>query len=443
MKSRRLLTLLLALMTALSLLSGCGALRSIREDMIAREEADEDDDDDRAEHSDLIQSDLLGSGGKSADFGEVVSDGDAIYYWRYDTASYDGPAAFANYSVSADAQNALVKRQGSKEAVLLTAAGDGALAIADGRLYFQCIDPESRWKTVFCSVDLDGQDRADYGFGKLMGVSDDGAHVFAASDENAVLCLDTASQAVETLTSGDGYFVASHDDIAYYEIFNYDGDQPALEFYAVRPGAETVQICSATQPDHAAVPCVVEMRFAEVDGEPYVYFAYGPVEGSGIFYQGGRIARACPDGSGFEVLAGENEPVFSDFTVNRDGSIELIGAGERIGEGLYAGLTMWYCKDGTIYAIEPEYGESVQLLDKSGYADFSALNAGEIAEDQDYLKVAHAELHGDDAYIRLERSTPDADGSVGWRQGFALQDGVLLHVSLKSGAAETLYTYSD
>ena len=441
MKFRRLLALLLTLITALSLLSGCSALRSIREDMIAREQADEDDDD-HAEHSELLQSDLLG-GEDSADYGEVVSDGSAIYYWRYTTASYDGPAAFASYAFSADAENALVKRAGGRETVLLTAAGNGTLAIADGRLYFQCIDLESRWKSVLSSVDLDGHNREDYGFGRLMGVSDDGAYVFAASGENAVLCLDTETQTVDTLSSGDVYFVTSHDDIAYYEIFNYDGDQPALELYAVRPGSEAVQICSATQPDYAVVPCIAEMRFAEVDGEPYVYFSYGPVEGSGAFYQGGRIARARTDGSGFEVLAGEDELVFSDFTVNRDGTIELIGAGERIGEGLYGGLTMWYCKDGTIYAIEPEYGESVQLLEKSGYSDFSALNAGEIEENQDYLRVAHAEVHGSDAYIRLERSAPDAAGDIGWRQGFALKDGVLLHVSLKSGEAETLYTYSD
>ena len=444
MSARRLLALLLALVVALSLLSGCSTLRDIRENMLDREDRDDDDDDRGTDAEDILSDDLFESSG-AADFGEVVSDGKALYYWRYTMDSFDSPATFANYSTRSDAETALVKRTGGKETVLLTANGTGSLCLADGRLYYtQILNDDAGWRTELCSVDLKGENPSDHAAGRLMGVSDDGAYVFATGiSDSSVLCVHTDTQETETLTTGEVYFCASHDDTAYYEVFDYSGDDPALELYALRVGEEPVRICHETQTGFASVPSVAEMRFTDIDGVPYVYFSYGPVEGSGAFYQGGRIARARADGSDFEVLAGETESVFSDFIVQPDGSITLVAANDRISEGLYGGMTGWYTKDGEIFAIEQSRGESVKLLGSDGYAEFSSLSAGQTSDDGQLLKVASAEVHGDDAYVRLERSSRDSGYDIGWREGYALEAGTLLHVSLKTGAVETLYTYSD
>lgn len=422
MRPLRLPALLLALVMALGLLSGCGSSR------VDRDDRDED-----------AQEERSGSGRGSTDFGEVVSDGSAIYYWRYTADDFESPATFGNYLLTDGAETELVRREGSRETVLLTATGSGPLCLADGRLYYQHISTENDWQFDVCSVDLDGEDQQEHFSGTLKGVSDDGAYVFAASEENAVLCLDTETQTTETLSGKDSYFVTSHDDIAYFEVFEYSDDADT-RFYAVRPGEDPVEILSDSG-EFGAAPAIVEMRFAEIHGEPYVYFAYGTVAGSGVFYQGGRIGRAHADGTDFELLAGEDEPVFSDFIVNRDGSIELVEANERISEGLYGQLHTYYAADGTIYAIDQTTGESVKLLERSGYADFVDLNAEEIADEAEYLRIANAEVHGDDAYIRLEYGTRDTDADVGWRLGFALEKGELLHVSLKTGSVETLYTY--
>ena len=416
--SRRVPALLLALALALSLLSGCGVLRGARD---ARGEG--------------------GAGGApvSSDFGEVVTDGSAIYYWRLTLDDFDSPATLGNYAVKDTAQTELIKREGGSETVLLTAAGAGPLCIADGRLYFQTIEPGNSWMFRLCSAALDGTDSREYGSGTLKGVSDDGAYVFAASAENAVMQLDTASQTLQTITGKDSYFVTSHDDIAYYEVFEYS-DAADTRFYAVRAGEQPVEITS-DKGEYGAAPAIAEMRFADVGGEPYVYFSYGTVQGSGMFYQGGRIGRAHADGTGFELLAGGDAPVFSDFAVNPDGSIQLVEANARISEGLYGLLHTYYALDGTIYAIDQTNGGSVKLLEQRDYADLVNINAEQIIGESQYLRIANAEVHGDDAYVRLEYGVRDTSADVGWRLGFALQSGELLHVSLQSGAVETLYTY--
>lgn len=441
MRTRRALTLLLALVLALSLLSGCAKLRSVREDMLRKDDASADtasagETDDGAASEAPAKAETV-----ETDLGEVVTDGSAIYYWRYRTDSFESPATFAAYQVLSDAKHDLIRRENGEETVLLTCAGTGKLCLADGRLYFQRVDAETVWRYVLCSVAPDGSDLQEYGSGSIRGVSEDGRYLFGVNEMSAPICIDTAAQTLETLGGETAIYVTNHDDTVYYSVFDYS-EEPAMSLYAQRVGGEPVLITHAVQENMPSSPSVAEVRFADVGGESWMYFSYGPIDGSGIFYQGGQIARVHTDGTGFEVLAGADEPVFSDFTVQPDGSIKLVAANERIGEGLYVGLTAWYTSDGTIYAIDPANGESVQLLSKDGYADFSGLNADQIVGDQEYLRVMNAEVHGDDAYVRLQYSTRDASADLGWREGFALRDGVLLHVSLNSGAVETLYTYS-
>ena len=373
----------------------------------------------------------------SASFGEVVSDGNAVYYWRYRYESFDRDGIMGYHMTVRGVENELIRRSGDSENVILTDCGSGDLCAAGGRIYYGRMNEDGSREVV--SVNPDGSGGKSYGAGVLLGCID-AQHIIwqqaGGSDSNNCIALLNSTSGMSTPITDEVFaFAGVHNGIAY--LTDSDTSAKTMDIYTITPGETHLELlCS---PDMSFVeggyagPCIAEVRFPVIEGEEWLYFSYGSIAGSGVFYQGGRIARIRPDGSDFEVLAGKDSLVGADFTVDAEGGIYIYPDMEsRVETASYTGLTKFRISDGHVYLIREDNGEDQLLLLPEDYQS--------IGSDEGYFMLKDAVVLDGCAYVRIEYDEPNGE-DLGWRPGYTLIQGVLVKKNLSNGEVTFLYTY--
>ena len=365
-------------------------------------------------------------------YGHAVEYNGDLYYWEYTGDSYEGYGSMGSFPISYRAVNQMVRRGADGGvSVLFEAKGANEFAVANGRIYYQSYDGIWAW-------DMNAQNAGFLGTGRLAGATDDGNYLICSGDGN----LDTidTNTAQRSQLAADAGFIACWDGVIYY--------QPAEADYGIsRLGQMTVARILPDGSEQATLHTTAADLYSDRDmvspaqvgqmyfGDEYIYFSYGGIGGSGMFFQGGRIIRMRYDGSEAQVVAGAAEKVGADFTVNADGSVHAV-TGDAAYTALFKSMNEYYFANGVGYRYNRTNGEREEIISTAdyagvgpglaGYAGSEAVYIGQIqaAENRVYF-IAHALVR---------------DGTVWWAE-YSRKNSAFLMKDLETGEVEVLYTF--
>ncbi len=378
--------------------------------------------------------------------GYVVGDGTALYYWRYTMDSYGHEGIGGNFSKNPDTRNRLIRRTGDQEEVVLEDRGEGILAAANGLIYFERSgEGESSYMNTVCVFNPQDRSVTELQTGNIRGITANGQYVVVQDTVNSlVLTIDSRTgQSAEI--GREITYLADNNGRLYYS--KADGTAHTITLCSINPdGTDDRSLFTDVAGDPITGPMAAQIYFPEINGEEYVYVSYGSIGGSGGFYQGGRVARVKPDGSGFEVLAGASETVNSDFTVNPDGSVQVVefdSLEARYLPARYDGPAYFYAQQGTIYRVSPETGEGIPVMGKPDYASFSDVDperAG--SESGRYLDIASVDVIENMAFVSFRLGQENGE-NIGWRTGYDLVDGALFEKNLSTGSVSEYFRFTS
>ena len=376
--------------------------------------------------------------------GSVVGDGTSFYYWKYNSASYSAVGSLGYYGVLPDTVNQLIRMTDGKEEVILEDTGSGTLALVKGKIYYEKVDSGAQ-KTIWCCSLTDGKTWACQA-GRLCGITSDRSYVIGQQDNSETkLFTIRASDGHSAVLRAGGKYAAVHNDKVYYSV--PDSEKHWISLRSVDPdGSGDIELCGGSTQDYImCYPTIGEIRFPTIDGTEYVYFSYGVSGGEALTYQGGKIARVRPDGTGSEVLAGMDDEVNGDFLVNADGTIEVHEFGattDRFLELYNSGLNWYYVKDGNIYVISDEDGQGQMVMAKEDYSFYSPLKAeAPEADDPEHLDVVSVDTLGNMVFVYFQLGK-EQDVQQNWRTRYDLKNGALLAKDLSTGATAEYFRYT-
>ena len=276
---------------------------------------------------------------------------------------------------------------------------------------------------------------AEYGRGTILGADPDAGRVVLSSYDADLKTNVIASVSVpegERRVLFQGTLLAIHDGRIYYEGPSETAQRSrgsvSLRSVSVEGGDDRELFRTpANFPYEIAngYCAIMQLYFPTIDGIEYAYFSYGSIAGTGMFYQGGGIARARLDGGGGEQVSPEGELVNKYFSVNPDGSI-VIGEEEYM---LEDSMNLSLQVDGSYYVFEPSDGSRRLALTS---ADLIS------SEGESPARVSILGYDGVRVYYRCYYGVRDPGSDLGWREAYALTGGFLAVKDLETGTVTVL-----
>ena len=138
---------------------------------------------------------------------------------------------------------------------------------------------------------------------------------------------------------------------------------------------------------------VSQALYPVIDNKPYVYFSYGVIQGTGLFFGSSRVARARLDGGDYKVIDTSNDnSTGALFFVNEDGGISYLDRTLRYDE---LEITYYWGNDG-IYVMDSATGRGVRAFTRDeiyrNTTDFPKYS----------LSAESAEIVGNQAFVLLK-----------------------------------------
>lgn len=311
------------------------------------------------------------TGGETAsvyEAGNVAQKEDGtVYYWEYDSASFEGSAALGYYKPIVGETNKLMMQSLSGEKVMIgDMEGGGSLALTDGSLIFYEKPVDQIGGYEICSIDQNSGQTQTYGLGRI-----------EASDGKKIICSDSTNYCIDSIDAEtgertklvDGSFLASHDGLIYYQPVEADSGAATkgkVSFAVVdAQGGQQKTLCT-TEPDLYAddfqgTASIVSMVFKD----EYIYFSYGSYAGTGSVYAGGKIMKVKKDGTEAEVVAGMDGLRAPAFSVSEDGTVVSQSIDEMY--DYINSMDKYFTRNGSIYFMN-ENGEPAELVTQADYA---------------------------------------------------------------------------
>ncbi len=383
------------------------------------------------------------TGGETAsvyEAGNVAQKEDGtVYYWEYDSASFEGSAALGYYKPIVGETNKLMMQSLSGEKVMIgDMEGGGSLALTDGSLIFYENPVDQIGGYEICSIDQNSGQTQTYGLGRI-----------EASDGKKIICSDSTNYCIDSIDAEtgertklvDGSFLASHDGLIYYQPVEADSGAATkgkVSFAVVdAQGGQQKTLCT-TEPDLYAddfqgTASIVSMVFKD----EYIYFSYGSYAGTGSVYAGGKIMKVKKDGTEAEVVAGMDGLRAPAFSVSEDGTVVSQSIDEMY--DYINSMDKYFTRNGSIYFMN-ENGEPAELVTQADYASVGNVACGQF-NDNEAVTIQFAEKIGNKVYMLLDHGVIDETSRVGWRTGYARVNSAMLSKDLDTGTVETVFSY--
>lgn len=383
------------------------------------------------------------TGGETAsvyEAGNVAQKEDGtVYYWEYDSASFEGSAALGYYKPIVGETNKLMMQSLSGEKVMIgDMEGGGSLALTDGSLIFYEKPVDQIGGYEICSIDQNSGQTQTYGLGRI-----------EASDGKKIICSDSTNYCIDSIDAEtgertklvDGSFLASHDGLIYYQPVEADSGAATkgkVSFAVVdAQGGQQKTLCT-TEPDLYAddfqgTASIVSMVFKD----EYIYFSYGSYAGTGSVYAGGKIMKVKKDGTEAAVVAGMDGLRAPAFSVSEDGTVVSQSIDEMY--DYINSMDKYFTRNGSIYFMN-ENGEPAELVTQADYASVGNVACGQF-NDNEAVTIQFAEKIGNKVYMLLDHGVIDETSRVGWRTGYARVNSAMLSKDLDTGTVETVFSY--
>ena len=362
-----------------------------------------------------------------------------VYYWEYDSASFEGSAALGYYKPIVGETNKLMMQSLSGEKVMIgDMEGGGSLALTDGSLIFYEKPVDQIGGYEICSIDQNSGQTQTYGLGRI-----------EASDGKKIICSDSTNYCIDSIDAEtgertklvDGSFLASHDGLIYYQPVEADSGAATKGKVSLAvvdaQGGQQKTLCT-TEPDLYAddfqgTASIVSMVFKE----EYIYFSYGSYAGPGSVYAGGKIMKVKKDGTEAEVVAGMDGLRAPAFSVSEDGTVVSQSIDEMY--DYINSMDKYFTRNGSIYFMN-ENGEPAELVTQADYASVGNVACGQF-NDNEAVTIQFAEKIGNKVYMLLDHGVIDETSRVGWRTGYARVNSAMLSKDLDTGTVETVFSY--
>ena len=383
------------------------------------------------------------TGGETAsvyEAGNVAQKEDGtVYYWEYDSASFEGSAALGYYKPIVGETNKLMMQSLSGEKVMIgDMEGGGSLVLTDSSRIFYEKPVDQIGGYEICSIDQNSGQTQTYGLGRI-----------EASDGKKIICSDTANHSIDSIDAEtgermklvDGSFLASHDGLIYYQPVEADSGAATKGKVSLAvvdaQGGQQKTLCT-TEPDLYAddfqgTASIVSMVFKD----EYIYFSYGSYAGTGSVYAGGKIMKVKKDGTEAEVVAGMDGLRAPAFSVSEDGTVVSQSIDEMY--DYINSMDKYFTRNGSIYFMN-ENGEPAELVTQADYASVGNVACGQF-NDNEAVTIQFAEKIGNKVYMLLDHGVIDQANSVGWRTGYARVNSAMLSKDLDTGTVETVFSY--
>lgn len=383
------------------------------------------------------------TGGETAsvyEAGNVAQKEDGtVYYWEYDSASFEGSAALGYYKPIVGETNKLMMQSLSGEKVMIgDMEGGGSLVLTDSSRIFYEKPVDQIGGYEICSIDQNSRQTQTYGLGRI-----------EASDGKKIICSDSTNYCIDSIDAEtgertklvDGSFLASHDGLIYYQPVEADSGAATkgkVSFAVVdAQGGQQKTLCT-TEPDLYAddfqgTASIVSMVFKD----EYIYFSYGSYAGTGSVYAGGKIMKVKKDGTEAEVVAGMDGLRAPAFSVSEDGTVVSQSIDEMY--DYINSMDKYFTRNGSIYFMN-ENGEPAELVTQADYASVGNVACGQF-NDNEAVTIQFAEKIGNKVYMLLDHGVIDETSRVGWRTGYARVNSAMLSKDLDTGTVETVFSY--
>lgn len=383
------------------------------------------------------------TGGETAsvyEAGNVAQKEDGtVYYWEYDSASFEGSAALGYYKPIVGETNKLMMQSLSGEKVMIgDMEGGGSLVLTDSSRIFYEKPVDQIGGYEICSIDQNSGQTQTYGLGRI-----------EASDGKKIICSDSTNYCIDSIDAEtgertklvDGSFLASHDGLIYYQPVEADSGAATkgkVSFAVVdAQGGQQKTLCT-TEPDLYAddfqgTASIVSMVFKD----EYIYFSYGSYAGTGSVYAGGKIMKVKKDGTEAEVVAGMDRLRAPAFSVSEDGTVVSQSIDEMY--DYINSMDKYFTRNGSIYFMN-ENGEPAELVTQADYASVGNVACGQF-NDNEAVTIQFAEKIGNKVYMLLDHGVIDETSRVGWRTGYARVNSAMLSKDLDTGTVETVFSY--
>lgn len=423
--------LVVGIMAALFIMTGCGQKapeKTAQESAAAVETAAEET---AAEEAAVVTGEAAW----------VFRTADGIYYWKYTAESFEETALFANYKAVPGVKNQFVFRgTDGTEKVLFEADGYGAVVIAGDRLFYESAMDE-QGGTEIRSCTLDGQDVVTLGEGELLFGTDDGKAVICdVMTQMRIDRIEAADHTRTVLAEGAAY-LDHKGDVIYYQPQEADSEAAVLgqvTLSQMQTDGSGQKNLYTTAPDLYEDTMQGSAEIARlIVREDKIYFSYGSIAGSGMFFQGGKVVKMDLDGNHAEVAAGNEALVNSIFSVNEDGSVR--SEFPEFEEMLFTRMQKTFSVDGMMYMFNKATGAPEEILTPE---DYGSVGDGLCNYCEDTcLQIDPLEVSEGSAYYLATYGTKDPEGNMGWRTSYRRENGALLEKNMETGAVTTLFTY--
>lgn len=369
-------------------------------------------------------------------YGNVVNIYGNTYYWRYDADSFN-ESGYAGFGMAYETNTFVCRNQEGEEEELFTLNGSGPFVIA-GRQLFYC-DHENQIR----SIGLDGTNHKTWGDGQLCAVTENGKTVIfqsyqgAAGDVN-LYAIDVAAGTKRAIVTAN-QFVAYHDGFIYFTktTDREEAQMGKVVLHRIRPDGTEHKHLYTTAPDlydyggMYSDAFVDQIRFTE----NYIYFSYGCIAGSGMFFQGGKIARVRYDGTGGEIVAGQDGLVDGQFTVSKNDVVspcELeYTAMDTMGNPIAVSR-------GYVYRYDEASGEPILMVSPGDYDAVGSGLAG-VEANGTLIMVAFVEESGGKVYYMMHYAVESDYENISWREEFVRVKTVLMVKDRKTGEVTVLF----
>ena len=372
--------------------------------------------------------------------GNVVQKEDGtLYYWEYDSASFEGSAALGYYKPIVGETNKLMMQSLSGEKVMIgDMEGGGSLVLTDSSWIFYEKPVDQIGGYEICSIDQNSGQTQTYGLGRI-----------EASDGKKIICSDSTNYCIDSIDAEtgertklvDGSFLASHDGLIYYQPVEADSGAATKGKVSLAvvdaQGGQQKTLCT-TEPDLYAddfqgTASIVSMVFKD----EYIYFSYGSYAGTGSVYAGGKIMKVKKDGTEAEVVAGMDGLRAPAFSISEDGTVVSQSIDEMY--DYINSMDKYFTRNGSIYFMN-ENGEPAELVTQADYASVGNVACGQF-NDNEAVTIQFAEKIGNKVYMLLDHGVIDETSRVGWRTGYARVNSAMLSKDLDTGTVETVFSY--